>query len=100
MQLTDIPLTVIRERADLLRGLMLVLIFRPAAFVLPQPLIWGLAYTCAVFVVLQAAGRRMVQDYQAAFGVSRPKAVRMAVRTHARRFREFSLQQKTIIGWH
>jgi len=100
MQLKDVPLTVIRERADLLRGLMLLLIFRPAAFVLPERFIWGLAYCCAtVFVVLQASGRRMAHDYRAAFGVSRGVALKMAIRTHATRFHEFSYLQKIILRW-
>jgi hypothetical protein len=100
MKLKDVPLTAIRERADLLRGLMLVLIFRPAAFVFPEPLIWGLAYVCAVFVVVQASGRRMASDFRAAFGVSRGTALRMAIRAHGRRFHEFAMQQKIILGWH
>lgn len=100
MQLKDVPLILLRQRADLLRGLMLVLVFRPAAFVCPEPLIWGLSYACALVVVLQASGRRMAQDYRCAFGVTRGAAFRMAIRTHARRFHEFALQQKAIIGWH
>lgn len=100
MQLKDVPLTVIRERADLLRGLMLVLIFRPAAYVMPEPFIWGLAYFCAVFVAVQSSGRRMAQDYRAAFGVARGAALRMTLRTHARRLHEFAMQQKIILGWH
>ena len=99
MQLKDVPLTVIRERADLLRGLMLLLIFKPAAFILPEPLIWGLAYGCAFVIVLQASGRRMMEDYRTAFGVSRAAALRMAVRAHASRLHEFSFQQKIILGW-
>jgi lauroyl/myristoyl acyltransferase len=99
MQLKDVPLTVIRERADLLRGLMLVLIFRPAAFVCPDPVIWGLAYACATIVVLQASGRRMAQDYRTAFGMPRRAALRMAIRAHASRFHEFAFQQKIILGW-
>ena len=71
MQLKDVPLTVIRERADLLRGLMLLLIFRPFAFLFPEKLIWGLAYACGSLVAFQSAGRRMMQDYRTAFGASR-----------------------------
>lgn len=100
MQLKDVPMTVIRERADLMRGIMLALIIRPAACVLPKFAIWGVAYFLAVFVVLQASGRRLMQDYRAAFGLSRAAAFGMALRTHARRFNEFSLQQKVIVGWH
>jgi lauroyl/myristoyl acyltransferase len=99
VQLKDVSLTVIRERADLLRGLMLVLIFRPAAFVFPEPVIWGLAYACAVVIVLQSAGRCMAQEYRTAFGVSRRAALRMAIRAHASRFHEFAFQQKIILGW-
>ena len=100
MQLKDVPLTILRERADLLRGMLLVLIFRPAAFVFPNRVIWGLAYVCAVPVVLQASGRRMAEDYRAAFGVSRRTALRMALRAHASRFHEFAYQQKVILRWH
>lgn len=99
MQLKDVPLTVIRERADLLRGLLLLLVFRPAAFVFPQTVIWGLAYACAGIVALQASGRRLMQDYRTAFGVSRRESLRMAIRAHASRFHEFSYQQKIILGW-
>jgi lauroyl/myristoyl acyltransferase len=100
VQLKDVPLTVFRERADLLRGSMLLLIFRPAAFLFPLPVIRGLAYFCAVFVVLQASGRRMAQDFRAAFGVSRAAALRMALRAHARRLHEFAYQQKIVLRWH
>jgi lauroyl/myristoyl acyltransferase len=98
VQLKDVPMTVIRERADLLRGLILLLIIRPASFIFPEALIWGLAYACALVIVMQASGRRMAQDYRSAFGLSRMAAVGMAIRTHARRLREFSLQQKTATG--
>src|SRR4051812_256284 len=100
MQLKDVPLTVLRERADLLRGLMLVLIFRPA-FVFPEPVIWGLSYFCAAaFVLLQASGRHMAQDFRAVFGVTRGSALGMAIRSHAKRLHEFAFQQKVIMGWH
>jgi len=99
MRLKDVPLTVFRQRGDLLRGLMLVLIFRPAGFLLPEAAIWGLSYAfAAIFVVLQASGRYLAQDFRAAFGVTRGAGVRMAIRTHAKRFHEFALQQKTIVG--
>jgi lauroyl/myristoyl acyltransferase len=99
MQLKDVSLAVFRQRGDLLRGLMLVSIFRPAGILLPDALIWGLSYVSALaFVVLQASGRYMAGDFKSAFGVSRFVAVRMAIRTHAKRFHEFALQQKTIVG--
>jgi hypothetical protein len=78
---------------------MLLLIFRPFAFLFPEKLIWGLAYACGSLVAFQSAGRRMMQDYRTAFGASRGAALRMAIRAHALRFHEFSYQQKIVLGW-
>jgi lauroyl/myristoyl acyltransferase len=85
------------ERADLVRGLMLVSIFRPVAYLLPQFLIWGLALVLATaFVILMSSGRRLVREFMVIFGVAWAAALRLAIRSHAKRFNEFALQQKMI----
>jgi lauroyl/myristoyl acyltransferase len=90
---------LVEGRADLLRGLMLVGVFRPAAYVLPRALIRPLASACALVLLLfQSAGRRMTQDWAAAFGLSWLAALRQAQCAYGKRFNEFVTQQKAILG--
>jgi len=88
---------LVDERADLVRGLLLVLIFRPAAYLLPRSWIWPVALCFAtLFVVLMADGRRLAREFGLIFGVSRSAALKLAITSHAKRMNEFSLQQKMI----
>ena len=101
MDLNQVLKALVHERADLVRGLVLVMVFRPAAYLLPRSLIWCLAVAVAApMVVLQSNGRRMTRDMSASFAVGWPAALRMAIRSHAKRFNEFALQQKMIAGWY
>jgi len=88
---------LVDERADLVRGLLLVLVFRPAAYLLPRRWIWPVALCFAtLFVLLMADGRRLVREFGFIFGVGRTAALKLAITSHAKRMNEFSLQQKMI----
>ena len=93
MELKPVLRALVQERADLCRGLLMVVIFRPVAYVLPLRLVWVVAVgVAAVMVVLQSAGRRLARDLATSFGVPWGTGLRMAIRSHAKRFNEFALQ--------
>jgi lauroyl/myristoyl acyltransferase len=101
VELKQVLRALVHERADLFRGILLVIVFRPIAYLLPRRLVWGVSvFVAAIMVVVQGAGRRMARDLATAFGVSTGKGLRMAIHSHAKRFNEFALQQKMISGWY
>jgi hypothetical protein len=84
---------------DIVRVLLMVLLFRPAAYVLPRALIWPLALACAFpLVLVSAEGRHTAREFRFAYGLTRLGGWRLAVRNQARRFEEFAWMQKLKIG--
>jgi len=99
MEVKPVLKALVEERADLIRGLILLCIFRPASYLLPKPLVWILAQAIAsCFVVLQSSGRQLVRDYISIYGLTLGPAMRLAIQTHATRFYEFAILQKYISG--
>lgn len=91
----------IHGRAEAGRALTMLLLFRPAAYLLPMAAIRVLARLVSVPLVLGFAQNRWIaREFANAYGRSLWGGLGLAVSSYASKFEEFALQQKYIAGIH
>lgn len=85
--------------SEVTRASLPAIIFDPAAIVFPESFLWGLAWVCAILVVLiDCMGRKVRDDFDATHGMTPARALIWGVKREARRFHEFASQCMVRLG--